>query len=121
MNADDCEYGDSRFCTERFVESPTARIAMTAATPMMMPSIVSSERVRLFHTTSSPSTKNSRILFMPEALDRLELAGAHRGIRAEKEPDGQRRSEREHDDGHPIDAGGDAGELHVQHRAARER
>src|SRR5579871_4400663 len=107
------------FCTERFVESPTARMAITAPTPMMMPSIVSSDRVRLFHTMSNASAKNSSSLLMAQAFDGLEPARPHRRIGAEEQPDRQRRSQRQGDDRQPVDAGGDAGELDIQERARR--
>src|SRR5438552_245765 len=102
MSADDCEYGESIFCTDFVVESPTARMAMTDPTPMMIPSIVSSERTRLVHTTCSACPKNSSILLMPETLDRLEAACAHGRIGTEEQTDGNRRAKRGRHDRQPV-------------------
>src|SRR5262245_50404764 len=65
-------------CIRSVAPDPTPTIAITAATPMMMPSIVSAERMRFTFSARSAIRLLATILFMTDCpflhlLDRYQL------------------------------------------------
>src|ERR1022692_3928823 len=121
MNADASEYGDSTLSTDLVVESPTARMAITEPTPMMSPSMVSSERSLLVHSAANAWLTNSTSLFMAQALDRREPCGARGRVGAEEDADEHREAHRREQYREPVDGGRRASELADEEGVGGER
>ena len=88
---------------------PSATIVITAATPMIMPSIVRSVRSlwRLKPANREADAREQHALLVPERLDRIELRRLPRGIPAEEDADGR---------GDATDSTTAPGEIVVDHR-----
>src|SRR5579872_856497 len=120
MKAEASEYGDRMLSTDFVVASPTARMAMTAPTPMMSPSMVSSERSGLCQIVSRACPKNSRSSFMAQAFDGGKRCRPRRWIGSEKDPDEDGKADGCEQDGEPVDRHGTIGKA-VDHHDVHEQ